>query len=350
MRILVLCTDAYGGYGGIALHARDLIEAIAAHPRVDEVVVLPRLVPREPEPPPVKVRFVAAAARGTAAYVREVLRAGRRFDLVVCTHINLVPIARLLRRPAVTILHGIEAWKPLPRTPARVLDGLDGVICVSAVTRERFLSWSCFRGPAFVLPNAIHLERFGIRAPASEIVERWGLRGKRVLLTFGRMVAAERYKGFDEVIEVLPSLPGDVVYLAAGSGSDLPRLRAKAQSLGLDGRVVFTGYIEEQEKIDVYNLADVYVMPSRGEGFGFVLLEALACGVPVIGSRHDGTREALLGGELGRLVDPSSPAEIRTAILDVLAEHHREIPPGLAHFAFANFQSRVHSLLDELTA
>ena len=90
-------------------------------------------------------------------------------------------------------------------------------------------------------------------------------------------------------------------------------------------------------------------MPSRGEGFGFVFLEALACGVPVIGSRHDGGREALRDGELGLLVDPSSLAEIRTAILDVLAEGRREVPAALAHFAFANFQPRVHSTLDELT-
>jgi glycosyltransferase involved in cell wall biosynthesis len=89
-------------------------------------------------------------------------------------------------------------------------------------------------------------------------------------------------------------------------------------------------------------------MPSRGEGFGFVFLEALACGVPVIGSRHDGGREALRDGELGLLIDPSNPAEIRTAILDVLASPRRVIPPALAHFAFPNFESRVHSTLDEL--
>src|SRR5207253_6172614 len=191
--------------------------------------------------------------------------------------------------------------------------------------------------------------RYEMRPRNAALAARWGLDSARVLLTLGRIVAAERYKGFDEVIEVLPSLPSDVVYLAAGSGSDLPRLVEKARALGVAERVVFTGHIDEREKTDVYNLADVYVMPSRGEGFGFVFLEALACGVPCIGSRHDGGREALRDGELGLLVDPSSLAEIRTAILDVLAEGRREVPTALAHFAFANFQSRVHSTLDELT-
>jgi len=346
MRILVLCTDAYGGHGGIALYTRDLIEALAA---AGDVVAIPRVVHHELEPIPPNVTFVAEAARSTRAYMRAVGRAMReRFDLVVCAHINLLPVARMLRCKTVLWIYGIEAWKR-PRRGAALVRGVDGVASISDITCDRFLNWSCYAGPTFLVPNAIHPERYGIRPRNEALVRRWSLDAKCILLTLGRIVAAERYKGFDEVIEVLPSLPDDVVYLAAGGGSDLPRLQAKARALGVAQRVVFTGPVDEREKADLYNLADVYVMPSRGEGFGFVFLEALACGVPVIGSRHDGGREALRDGELGLLVDPSNPAEIRTAILDVLAQPRREVPPGLAHFAFANFQSRVHSLLGELT-
>ena len=87
--------------------------------------------------------------------------------------------------------------------------------------------------------------------------------------------------------------------MIAGGGDDIPRLREKAAILGVTERVRFIGDFEESEKADIYSLASVYVMPSRGEGFGFVFLEALASGLPAIGSRHDGGREALLGGELG---------------------------------------------------
>jgi glycosyltransferase involved in cell wall biosynthesis len=349
MRLLILCTDAYGGHGGIALYTRDLIEALASHPAVDDVVAIPRLIHGAPEPIPANVTFVAEAARSRGRYMRAVVRAMRqRFDLVVCAHVNLLPVARMLRRKTLLMIYGIEAWKPA-RRGAALVRGVDAVASISEITRDRFLTWSGYSGPSFLIPNAIHLERYGIRPRNPELVNRWNLDGRRVLLTLGRIVAAERYKGFDEVIEVLPSLPDDVVYLAAGSGSDLPRLVAKAKALGVGDRVIFTGHIDEREKTDVYNLADAYVMPSRGEGFGFVFLEALACGVPVIGSRHDGGREALRDGELGLLVDPSSLAEIRTAILDVLSEGRREVPAALAHFAFANFQSRVHSTLDELT-
>ena len=67
-------------------------------------------------------------------------------------------------------------------------------------------------------------------------------------------------------------------------------------------------------------------MPSRGEGFGFVFLEALACGVPVIASRLDGGREACAAAQLGQLVDPTNPAEIRVAILDALAAARSAFP------------------------
>jgi len=113
--------------------------------------------------------------------------------------------------------------------------------------------------------------------------------------------------------------------------------------------VIFTGLFPESEKRALYNLADVYVMPSRGEGFGFVLLEAMACGVPAIGSRHDGGREALRGGELGILVDPASSADLRLAIDEVLARGEKKIPEGLDYFSFANFQARVHAIVNELT-
>src|SRR6185295_7156824 len=96
-------------------------------------------------------------------------------------------------------------------------------------------------------------------------------------------------------------------YMIVGDGDDLARLEQKTFSLGLSERVIFAGRISEEEKAAHYCLADAYVMPSRGEGFGIVFLEALACGLPVMGSLADGGREALLDGALGCLVDPSNP-------------------------------------------
>ena len=164
-----------------------------------------------------------------------------------------------------------------------------------------------------------------------DLVERYGLQSNKVIMTVGRLASEERYKGFDQVIELMPQLIKrfpNLKYLIVGEGSDRGRLEAKVEALGLSDRVIFTGYISESEKVAHYNLADVYVMPSTGEGFGIVLLEAVACGVPVVGSRVDGSREALLDGRLGRLVDPTNKIELESAVTAALekgSERNRNV-------------------------
>jgi len=348
MRVLLLCTDSYGGHGGIALYNRDLAEALAAREDVEEVIVIPRVMRFEPGPIPPKITFVPDAAKGPLQYMRAVARArSKRRDVVICGHVNLLPVACALSPRPLLFVYGIEAWKR-PNSPIanRLLHRAGAVVSISEITRDRLVAWSGYKGPTHILPNAIHAEQYGIRAKNPELVTRYALEGKRVLLTVGRLAAEERYKGFDEIIEILGRLPEDVVYLIAGGGNDLLRLQRKAVNCGVETRVAFTGLFPDHEKQDLYALADVYVMPSRGEGFGYVFLEALASGAPVIGSKHDGGREALLDGRLGLLVDPANPAEIEAAIREVLARPSREIPEGLEHFSFERFQERLAKVMD----
>lgn len=106
-------------------------------------------------------------------------------------------------------------------------------------------------------------------------------------------------------------------------------------------RVIFAGRIAEKEKAEHYRLADVYVMPSSGEGFGIVYLEALACGIPVIGSKIDGSRDALREGQLGLLVNPTGPAELRASYSPDAADRQR--PGGGASQRRRVFLGRVFS-------
>jgi glycosyltransferase involved in cell wall biosynthesis len=89
-------------------------------------------------------------------------------------------------------------------------------------------------------------------------------------------------------------------------------------------------------------------MPSTGEGFGIVLIEAAACGIPIVGSRVDGSRDALLEGRLGRLVDPANQDELHEAILAVLEVGYagepdiaRQRVEGVDMFSVEKFQRRV---------
>ena len=198
------------------------------------------------------------------------------------------------------------------------------------------------------LPNAVHAERYGPGAKNPELLRRYGLQGKTVLMTLGRLVARERYKGFDEVIELMPDLirvEPNLAYLIAGDGSDRDRLQQKVRAMGVEHRVVFAGHVPEAEKADHHRLADAFVMASHGEGFGFVLLEAMACGIPVVASELDGGREAVRNGQLGILTDPMDRERFRRAVLDALARPKGIVPAGLEYFSFRRFEERAHRLL-----
>ncbi len=171
-------------------------------------------------------------------------------------------------------------------------------------------------------------------------------------MSMGRLSADERYKGVDEVMELLPALTEsfpDLAYMVVGDGSDRLRLEEKRRRLGLSERVIFTGFIAEAEKAKHYSLADAFVMPGRGEGFGFVFLEAMACGVPVVASSLDGSREAVRDGKLGIVVDPDNRDELKAGILEALTRPRGIVPEGLEYFSYANFERRLHRIIAELT-
>ena len=117
---------------------------------------------------------------------------------------------------------------------------------------------------------------------------------------------------------------------------------------GVGDRVVFAGFIPAAEQADHYRLADAFVMLGRGEEFGFVFLEALACGIPVVGSKRDGSREALRQGVLGVLVDPDRPDDIQAGILEALKRPRGVIPEGLNYFSFENFTKRCRRILRQV--
>jgi phosphatidylinositol alpha-1,6-mannosyltransferase len=358
--VLSLVTDAFGGHGGIALYNRDFLEAICAHTCISNVTVFPRLVGRDLERLPPKLDFITSTLGGKFRYIVGVLRyalARPQVDLLVCAHLNLLPLAFLLRAwfraPILLQIYGCEAWEPTNSWIVNVLARrADLVVSISEVTKQRFMAWSGVKdGKISILANAIHLDRYGpVLEKNGKLLDRYSLEGRVVLMTLGRIAAEERYKGFDEVLNILTHLSEEIPnisYLIVGSGSDVDRLIEKARNLGLSERVVFAGLVAEAEKAEHFRLADVFVMPSYGEGFGFVFLEAMACGIPVIGSKTDGSREALRDGQLGELVDPKNPLEIISAVKNALTRP-RVVPKGLVYFSYDNFQHRLHKLIDSV--
>jgi phosphatidyl-myo-inositol dimannoside synthase len=361
IRVQMLLTDGFGGFGGISKFNRDFLAALDASPLVQMVHALPRLM-IEPiqEVIPEAVIYHRRAARGRVAFVKVLLGQllwGERMDLVICGHLNLLPLAWLAaiyhKARLVLVVHGYEAFVPSSRTLSNLLvSRIDAFISVSRYSRDRFARWSKVPSErGCILPNCVDVSRFRPSERDPHLVERYGLQSKKVMLTVGRMAAEERYKGFDEVINVMPRLlrrfPG-LRYVIVGDGSDRGRLEAKVKAFDLTKYVIFAGHVSEAEKVAHYNLADVYVMPSYGEGFGITLIEAAACGIPIVGSSADGSRDALLDGALGYLVDPRSPDELIEAITTIMNTGRSRVRNGLIEtFDRDRFRARVSDWMSE---
>jgi glycosyltransferase involved in cell wall biosynthesis len=110
--------------------------------------------------------------------------------------------------------------------------------------------------------------------------------------------------------------------LLVGTGPDRARVEKLATDIGVRNAVIFAGFVSNDELCEHYNLCDLFAMPSKGEGFGIVYLEALACGKPVLAGDKDGSRDALNDGELGILVDPDDIEQIAAETICVLKREH----------------------------
>jgi phosphatidylinositol alpha-1,6-mannosyltransferase len=337
--LLALVTDAYGGRGGIAQYNRDFLEALAESALFSSIVVLPRLAPDSPKPPSAITQL--AAHSGRVAYSIAALRTSllRRIDVVFCGSLLMVPLAAMIAwmKGAKFILqtHGIEVWPRPSKLQRAGVERADLLLSVSRHTRGAILAWAAIAPErVLVVPNTVR-EMF-TPADASKQRSALGLDGKRVLLTVGRMVATERYKGHDRVMAAIPELVKqghDIGYLIVGDGDDRPRLEAIAAELGVENRVKFLGAVDPETLLEIYRSADLFVMPSTGEGFGIAFLEAMASGTPALGLDVAGARDALGESELGTAV---SENDLVSAIGCLLAEA-RPDPGALAAAVRARF-------------
>jgi glycosyltransferase involved in cell wall biosynthesis len=127
-------------------------------------------------------------------------------------------------------------------------------------------------------------------------------------------------KGFDLLLDAfaVADLPRGSRLVIGGDGSDLSRLREKASALGLHQAVEFRGRLSREAVRDALAEATVFVVPSRLEAFGIVVLEGWQAGVPVVATSRGGPAEMIIHGEDGLLVDPSDTTALAAAIASVV--------------------------------
>ena len=206
----------------------------------------------------------------------------------------------------------------------KVFDEAKKVFPVSDYTRRVVLKEAPGNDTKVItVNNGVNCEMFTRSVSNSTSRAKYKPHGERILLTVTRL---HPYKGVDRLLESLPEIsravPG-VRYLVVGVGPDLPRLQELTARLGVESRVSFLGRLPFSEIVELYSMADLFVLLSREElpdveGFGLVFLEAAACGLPSVGGRSGGIPEAVEDGRSGWLVDPSNTHEIAATIIDLL--------------------------------
>jgi glycosyltransferase involved in cell wall biosynthesis len=250
----------------------------------------------------------------------------RRPKLILSTHLNFGPIAHFIRSwfgiPYVLVAHGIDVTSKLSPARLKALQSADFVWAVSGWTRQRLIDINVSPDRIHVIPNTVSGQNFVIAPQDDGLRTRYGLRPTdKVVLTVARLDGGEGYKGYDRVLQALPRVMDcvdNVYYLIVGKGSDAARIRDLAAQLGVADRLILCGFVSDGELPAHYRLANVFAMPSTGEGFGIVFLEAMACGVPVLAGNHDGSVDALAQGELGLLVDPTNVQAIADGLISLL--------------------------------
>lgn len=244
--------------------------------------------------------------------------------IILYDHVLLVPlvvIARLLAPRARNILfaHGVEVWgNPGPLTRRIVSSFVQMIVPVSSFTSARMKRAYRLEDSRFaLLPNAIDVPE----SRGANCFPECKVHGQYKLLTVARL--AERYKGHHKIIQsmqtILRTFP-DTHYYIVGDGPLRDELKAYANQAGVASTVHFLGWVGDTALATLYEKCDLFVMPSTGEGFGIVFLEAWKHKLAIIAGNKDASAEVIQHGVNGHLVDPDSVDEITGAIVSLLGD------------------------------
>jgi glycosyltransferase involved in cell wall biosynthesis len=235
---------------------------------------------------------------------------------------------RTLGLPSVVTLHDVTflhmstfgrvtTWG-MKHVVTRAARSADALIAVSAAARDDICATLQLDRDRFtVTPHGMGPVPRAEPAAEASLRARLGLRqGRRIVLC---VAALRPHKNQELLVRALPLLPEDVdVVLAGRQEPYAEEVTALAQELGLDARVHLTGFVDDAELERLWLLADCAVFPTRAEGFGLPLLEAMARGVPVACSDLAVLRE--VGGSIPKYFDPGDPRALAVAVQDAWSD------------------------------
>jgi phosphatidyl-myo-inositol dimannoside synthase len=303
----------------------------------------------------------------TSVFTLQVLVAAlqQRPDLIICGHVNFSPLAlrifNWLKIPYWVVVYGIDVWELQDVSKINALRTSQKVVSIGGYTRDRIVTEQKISPERIpLLPVTFDASQFVIQPKPQYLLARYQFHPNQpIILTVARLASGDRYKGYDQIIQSLPAIRHQIPnihYLLVGKGPDRERVEALVEAANVRDCVTFAGFVPDRELADHYNLCDVFAMPSKGEGFGIVYLEALACGKSTIGGDRDGAIDALCHGELGVLVDPDNVEKLGETIVQILQGKY-PLPilyqpetlrqKAIATYGFDRFKQNLSQLLSD---
>ena len=339
------------GNGGICRVARLIARVAAEEVAAGRLERATACVLRDTAPPSNMGIPVQACGGSRLQFVARCSRAKFTATHAIYDFVGLAAAHTILpfpRRPFLAYIHGIEVWKGWARPKyAQSADRAAVLVSNSVYTRERASQWH----PALARAIVCWL---GTEEDEAPVLSRGG-RGPPRVLILGRL-NEDRYKGHDELLAcwqaVREAVP-DAILTIAGTGPALLRFEKMAGALPA-GSVEVRGFVPEADMPRLWAETTVFAMPSRGEGFGLVYIEAMRQGLPVIASVHDAASEVVADGQTGYVVNLDRPGELPDRIIALLIDPERARAMGLAgqrrwaeHFRYSAFRDRFRPLLQE---
>lgn len=290
---------------------------------------------------------------------------GLRADVILLSHIHLISTAYLIkkvypRKKVYLLAHGIEIWKKLSVSKLRILNQLDKIICVSDFTAQKIMDMHHIPIEKIEILNNC-LDPFYYLSTEFEkpknLLDRYLLTNENIIMfSLSRLSSSEKYKGYDHTIEILPKLLEKyptLIYLLGGKWDTIEKKRLDELIINnnLQDHIRMVGFIDETEITEHFLLSDMFILPSKKEGFGIVFIEALASGLRVIAGSKDGSVDALKGGTLGVLVDPDDQEGILNSICNLLKHKHTESEKKILQekcleaFGYASYRESIKSLI-----
>lgn len=280
---------------------------------------------------------------------------------IFCGHLNFSPICyfinKMFNTPYTIALYGIEIISLAKNNHLKALACCEKIITISEYSRNLIKEKiPQFQHKIFMHPSAVDGNLFSIKDKNEQLVQKYNLKDKKVILSLARLSTNE-HKGQDRVLQAIPKVLQafpNAVYLIVGSGKDSRVTDFLVKHPEIQKNVILVGSANEDEKTDFYNLADIYILPSKLEGFGIVFIEALSCGLPVIASDGYGCRESLFDGQLGTVVDPDNIDAISKVIIRELSFTKTKVDKEklrektLQHYGIDAWNTRVLQLVQDL--